>query len=299
MDNFKVTLLGTGTPRPKPDRYGSSTLVEAGEEKFIFDCGRCTFQRLFETGTVLKQVNKLFLTHLHSDHTVGIPDLWLTPWIYGRWEEPFYVWGPVGTLNMMAKLEEAFDFDIHIRPIHDLIPPEGAKIVPQEIEEGVVYEKNGVKVTAFEVDHRPIQPSYGYRVEYEGKAVVLSGDTAYCENLIKFAKNVDLLIHNVGAASEEVLRTSERYRSIMTLHASPEEAGEVFTRANPKLSVYTHMVLLKVTKEELVEQTRKTYNGPLEIGEDLMAFEIGEKITVIRPSDNSSRSARPDLSVEL
>ena len=299
MGNFKVTLLGTGTPRPKPDRYGASTLVEAGDEILIFDCGRCTFQRLFETGTALKQANKLFLTHLHSDHTVGIPDLWLTPWIYGRWKDPFYVWGPVGTQNMMTKLEEAFEFDIHIRPIHDLIPPEGAKIVPHEIEEGVVYDINGVKVTAFEVDHRPIQPSYGYRIDYEGKAVVLSGDSAYSENLIKFAKNVDLLIHNVGAADEEELRESERYRSIMTLHASPEEAGEVFSRANPKLSVYTHMVLLKVTIEELIEQTRKTYTGPLEIGEDLMAFEIGEKIKVAKPSDHSSHPDRPDLSDEL
>jgi ribonuclease Z len=299
VNNFKVTLLGTGTPRPKTDRYGASTLVEAGKENLIFDCGRCTLQRLFETGTVLKQANKLFLTHLHSDHTVGIPDLWLTPWIYGRWNEPFYVWGPAGTRNMMTKLQEAFDFDIHIRPVHDLLSPEGAKIVPHEIDQGVVYENNGVKITAFEVDHRPIQPSYGYRIDYEGKAVVLSGDTAYSENLIKFAKNVDLLIHNVGAADEEELRASERYRNIMTLHTSPEEAAEVFTRANPKLSVYTHMVLLKVKIEEIIERTRKTYTGPLEIGEDLMAFEIGEKITVIRPSDNSTSSDRPDLSDEL
>ena len=299
MNKLKVTLLGTGTPRPKSDRYGASTLVEAGEDKFIFDCGRCTLQRLFESGTVLKQANKLFLTHLHSDHTVGIPDLWLTPWIYGRWTDPFHVWGPVGTKNMMTKLQEAWEFDTHIRPVHDLLPPEGAKIVPHEMKEGVVYENNGVRITAFEVDHRPIQPSYGYRIDYEGKAVVLSGDTAFSDNLIKFAKNVDLLIHNVGAAHEDELKASERYRNIMTLHTSPEEAGEVFKRTNPKLSVYTHMVLLKVTKEEIVERTRKIYTGPLEIGEDLMTFEIDEKIKVIRPSSESSSPDRPDPSNEL
>jgi ribonuclease Z len=180
-----------------------------------------------------------------------------------------------------------------------LIPPQGVKIITQEIQEGVVYEKNSVKVTAFEVDHRPIQPSYGYRIEYEGKTIVLSGDTGFSENLIKFAKNIDLLIHNVGAAREEDLRTSERYRSIMTLHSSPEEAGEVFTRTNPKLSVYTHMALLKVKKEEIIEHTRKTYAGPLEIGEDLMAFEIGEKIKVIRPSDYSSHPDQRDIVNEL
>ena len=136
MVSLKVTLLGTGLPDPKPDRYGSSTLIEAGKEKLIIDCGRCALQRLSETGTPLKEANKLFLTHLHSDHTVGIPDLWLTPWIHGRWEEPFYVWGPVGTKHMMSKLMEAFEYDLKIRPIHDLLPEEGAQILAQEIQEG-------------------------------------------------------------------------------------------------------------------------------------------------------------------
>jgi ribonuclease Z len=110
---------------------------------------------------------------------------------------------------------------------------------------------------------------------------------------------VDLLIHNVGAADEEELRASERYRNIMTLHTSPEEAGEVFKLADPKLSVYTHMVLLKVTKEEIITRTKKIYTGPLEIGEDLMSFEIDENIKVIRPSSESSRPDRPDPSNEL
>ena len=100
-NTFRVTLLGTGIPDPKPDRYGSSTLVEAGGDKFVFDCGRGALQRISETGVPIKEANKLFLTHLHSDHTVGIPDLWLTPWIFGRWETPFRVWGPPGTEKMM------------------------------------------------------------------------------------------------------------------------------------------------------------------------------------------------------
>ena len=297
--NFKVTLLGTGIPDPKPDRYGSSTLVEAGGQWLIFDCGRGALQRLSETGTPLKEANKLFLTHHHSDHTVGIPDLWLTPWIFGRWREPFYVWGPPGTKKMMQKLEEAFEFDLAIRPVHDLLPAEGARIVAQDVGEGVVYEKDGVKVTAFKVDHRPIEPSYGYRIDYEGRSVVLSGDTRFCENLIRHAKGADLLIHNVGAARPEDLRVSERYRRIMALHCPPEEAGEVFARVKPKLAVYTHMVLFKVGKEEIIERTRKTYAGALEIGEDLMVFEIGQTVRVIRPPDRSSRSVGPEIVPEL
>lgn len=299
MTSLKVTLLGTGLPDPKPDRYGSSTLIEAGKEKLIIDCGRCCLQRLSETGTPLREANKLFLTHLHSDHTVGIPDLWLTPWIHGRWEEPLYVWGPVGTKHMMSKLMEAFEYDLKIRPIHDLLPEEGVQILTQEFQEGVVYEKNGVKVTAFEVDHRPVIPSYGYRVDYGGTSVVLSGDTRYSENLIKFAENTDLLIHNVGAAREEDLKASERYRRIMALHLTPEEAAQVFTLVKPKLAVYTHMVLFKIEMEEIIKRTRKIYDGALEIGEDLMAFEIGESVKILKPRKNSFFKSQQEIVPEL
>lgn len=281
---FRVTLLGTGVPDPRPDRYGSSTLVEAGGEKFVFDCGRGALQRISETGVPIKEANKLFLTHLHSDHTVGIPDLWLTPWIFGRWETPFRVWGPPGTRAMMKGLEEAYAFDLQIRPVHDVLPPLGAKIVATEFEkEGVVYEEAGVKITAFEVEHRPVKPSFGYRIDHDGRTVVLSGDTNFSENLIRFSKGADLLVHNVGAARPEDLAVSERYRNIMSLHAHPEKAGEVFQRVKPKLAVYTHMVLFKVGKEEVVERTRQTYPGPLELGEDLMSFDVGETIRVNRP----------------
>ncbi|MBN1103179.1 MAG: MBL fold metallo-hydrolase [Deltaproteobacteria bacterium] len=297
--DFRVTLLGTGVPHPDPHRGGSSTLVQAGGQRLIFDCGRRTLLRLSETATAIKEANKLFLTHLHSDHTVGIPDLWLTPWIFGRWTEPFYVWGPPGTKRMMRKLEEAFEFDLAIRPVHDLLPVEGAGIAAQDVAEGVVFEKEGVKVTAFEVDHRPIQPSYGYRIDFEGRSVVLSGDTRFSENLIRHAMGADLLVHNVGAARPEDLQVSERYRRIMALHIPPEEAGELFTRVSPKLAVYTHMVLFKIGTEEIIERTRTTYAGPLEIGEDLMAFDIGDAIRVIRPPDRSSHPPGPEIIPDL
>lgn len=297
--SMRVTLLGTGVPDPRPDRYGAGTLVEAGAQKLLFDCGRCVLQRLSQTGTPLREANRLFLTHLHSDHTVGIPDLWLTPWIFGRWHVPFYVWGPEGTRHMMSRLEEAFEFDVQIRPVHDLLPLEGIRVVAQDVGVGVVYEQDGVRVTAFEVDHRPIVPCYGYRIDFEGRSVALSGDTRYSENLIRYTAGTDLLIHNVGAARPEDLRVSERYRNIMTLHTSPEEAGEVFSRVKPKMAVYTHMVLFKIGKEEVLERTRKTYSGPLEIGEDLMVFEIGETVGIARPREGFSHDGREDIVPDL
>jgi ribonuclease Z len=297
--DLRVTLLGTGIPDPKPDRYGSSTLVEAGGEKFVFDCGRGALQRISETGIPIKAADKLFLTHLHSDHTVGIPDLWLTPWIFGRWESPFRVWGPPGTGKMMNGFEQAFEFDLQIRPAHDVLPPAGAKIITTEIREGVVYDLAGVKITAFEVDHRPVKPSYGYRIDYEGRSVVLSGDTNFSENLIRHARGADLLAHNVGAARPEDLAVSERYRNIMSLHAEPERAGEVFARVNPRMAVYTHMVLFRVGSEEVILRTRKSYSGPLEIGEDLMSFDIGETIRVTRHPFRSACKEAPEIVPDL
>jgi ribonuclease Z len=200
---------------------------------------------------------------------------------------------------MMDRLVEAFEFDLRIRPVHDLLPPEGAQLVAEEFEEGVVHEQNGVRVTAFEVDHRPIIPSYGFRVDFDGKSVVLSGDTRYSDNLIRHAENVDLLIHNVGAAREEDLRVSERYRRIMALHIPPEEAGKVFDLTKPKLAVYTHMVLFKIETEEIIERTRKTYAGPLEIGQDLMSFDIGDTIEIRRPEYAGIFSDIPSVVPEL
>src|SRR5205823_8068255 len=115
--DFKVTLLGTGTPNPRPDRFGPSTLVEAGTERLVFDCGRSCTTRLWQLRIPLGSV-KLFITHLHSDHTVGIPDLWLTGWLnlpYGMRKEPFHVWGPQGTSEMMSALQKAYQEDIRIR----------------------------------------------------------------------------------------------------------------------------------------------------------------------------------------
>jgi len=287
---IKVTLLGTGAPSPVMNRFGPSILVEAGGQKFFFDAGRGALQRLTQIKVRWQDVDGVFLTHLHSDHLVGFPDLWLTGWIVGSGRDrPLNVWGPRGTKKMMALLEQAYEYDIRIRLYDNKASPDGVVILAEDIGEGVVFEKAGVKITAFEVDHKPIKPAFGYRVDYGGRSVVLSGDTRVSENLIRHAQGVDVLIHEVAVpdAFQRAGNPPERTKSIIAHHTTPEEAGGVFSKVKPKLAVYSHIVPPNATEQDLIPPTRTTYSGPLELGEDLMVIEVGDKIEVRRPPHSS------------
>lgn len=282
-DGFRVTLLGTGSPAPVMRRFGPGVLVQAGEKTLVIDAGRGVTQRLLQSGLRLGQVDALFLTHLHSDHVVGIPDLWLTGWLeagYAQRKGPFVVYGPKGTQNLMDGLTRAYEWDIKARIADQNLDPASIQSRVTEIKEGVVYDEAGVKVTAIEVDHGELlKPAFGFRVDYAGRSVTVSGDTRFSENLIKYATGTELLIHQVAAAHEDLLKVPT-FKVILAHHTLPDEAGIVFTRVKPKLAVYYHFVLLgtpkipAVTEKEVFEMTRKTYAGPLLIGEDLMAFRI-------------------------
>jgi ribonuclease Z len=285
---LKVTLLGTGSPTPAMNRFGPSTLVEAGEQKFLFDAGRGALQRLTQLKVRWPDVEGVFLTHLHSDHLVGLPDLWLTGSFLspGR-KSPLRVWGPSGTKRMMAQLAQAYEYDIGIRQKDDRLLPEDVAILAEDISEGFVYEKGGVKITVFEVDHKPVK-AYGYRIDYAGRSVVLSGDTSVSENLIRHAQSVDLLVHEV-VSPESLLRAGipqVRVALILAQHTTPEQAGEVFSKVKPRLAVYSHIIPPSATESDLIMPTRKTYSGPVELGEDLMVIEIGEKISVRRQASS-------------
>ncbi|MFL5103835.1 MAG: MBL fold metallo-hydrolase [Xanthobacteraceae bacterium] len=288
--DFTVTLLGTGVPTPRPDRFGPSTLIQAGDQMLLIDAGRGATIRLYQLGVPMGRINALLLTHYHSDHTSGIPDLWLTGWLasfYGRRTTPFRVIGPVGAKMLMSNLEKAYAADIKIRIEDEKLDPRGIAISVAEFgRDGIVYEEGGVRIIAFEVDHGDaIKPAYGYRIEYKGRTAVFSSDTRYNENVIKYGMGANLLVHEVAAAPSELM--NEPYiQRIIAHHTTPREAGMVFTRTRPKLAAYTHIVLLGSDKapapslDHIVSETRQTYGGPLQVGEDLMSFEIGETVTV-------------------
>lgn len=284
---FRVTLLGTGAPDPSSDRFSASTLIEAGDQKLLIDAGRGSTIRLSQLHIPLGKIDVLFLTHYHSDHTVGIPDLWLTGWLpppFGQRKSPFHVIGPTGAADLMANLERAYAADIKIRMDDQKLTRDGVAIKVEEFTKGgTVYEKNGLRVTAFEVNHGDVvKPAFGYRIDYDGHAVLISGDTRLNENVVKFGTGVDLLVHEVFAVKPELMK-NPAIQAIAAHHVTPQEAGTVFTRARPKLAVYTHLSLIgtptapSVTTDEIVSQTRETYDGPLVVGEDLMSFDIGAK----------------------
>ena len=290
--DFRVTLLGTGVPIPRPDRFGPSTLIEAGDHTVLIDAGRGATMRLFQIGVPIGRIDALLLTHFHSDHTVGIPDLWLTGWLsayFGNRRGPFNVIGPVGTAKLMHHLEAAYAQDIEIRVEDEKLGREHAAIAVTEFtEDGVVYRAGDLSVIAFTVDHGDaIKPACGYRIEYRGRVAVISGDTRYNANVLRYGAGADLLVHEVAMAPPKLLGQTNIQR-ILNHHTSPQDAGRVFAHTRPKTAAFTHIVMLAsdtVTApcvDELIAATRETYSGPLEVGEDLMSFEIGETVSVRR-----------------
>ncbi len=281
---LKVTLLGTGTPTPRLSAFSASTLVEAGKQKLLFDLGRGSTMRLFQKRIPLGAINAHFITHMHSDHLVGLPDMWLSGWIQTPWgsrKTPMVLFGPKGTVAMTENLTKAFSEDIRIRIDDEHFSPDGAAFAAKDIVAGPVYEKDGVKVTAIDVNHGPkIKPSFGYVIEYDGKKVVLSGDTKYDERVANAAKGADLLIHEVCIIQPDLSKSFPAYREIEDHHTSPEEAGKIFTLAGPKLAVYSHIVFATqppqqdIPDGDLIARTRTSYAGPLVVGRDLYSFTI-------------------------
>lgn len=288
-----VTLLGTGAPPPLADRFGPATLVQAGGQTLLFDAGRGAEIRLWQAGVSGGALTATFLTHLHSDHLVGLPDVWLTGWVrgpHGGRRTPFRLVGPPGAVAFAANLERAFEADLGYRLAQGL-PPEGARIAAEEFAgDGVVHDVDGVRVTAFRVDHGPWVPdAYGYRIDYRGRSVVISGDTRPSETLARHAAGVDVLVHEVAFARPEAEAAAA---VILDNHTRPAEAARIFAAARPGMAVYSHIVqpalggFAPADLADLTRQTRAVYDGPLAVGEDMMVFEIAaDGVVTVRPPE--------------
>ena len=293
-----VRLLGTAGPSLSPDRAEAGLLVVAGPEILLFDCGHGVPNRLAQVGRTY--VSKVFLTHVHSDHTEGLPELWMNEVTWtNRGNTPLSVWGPgealpdqpSGTADLTSNVSNAFATNTHIRrDLVEHLPAGGIQFQTTEItNEGVVYQNNGVTVTAFLVDHGVVKPAYGYRVDYQGHSVTFSGDTTFTPNLIKAAQGTDVLIHEVLLSPPGATPGND---SILSYHSTPEQAAATFTQVAPKLAVYTHIVdQTGGGTQAIINRTRAAgYSGPLEVGQDLTLIEIGDSVSVLRCPSASNPS---------
>lgn len=286
---LRVTFLGTGAPRPSFERYGPSILVEAGEQRILVDPSWGLRERIMQVGSfeLLTGIDHVLITHLHFDHTIGFTDLWLTGWLFGR-RVDLKVQGPEGTTSMMRHFREAYDWDIEMRLLVG-IPADGIGIEAEDVRPGVIYEKEGLKVTAFEVEHMPIDvetrelldfwgETFGYRIDYRGRSLVLSGDTRPSDNLVKHARGVDVLVHEAQYASPGASEEAKLANVSLSVHTEPKDAARIFARARPRMAIYSHLIPPQVTAEELKAAT--PYDGRLEVAHDLMMVTIGEEIEI-------------------
>ena len=278
-----VYLLGTGSPSLSTSRHGICTLIRAGGQWLLFDLGRGALQRMYEAGVPVPELNRVFLTHLHSDHICGFPDFWMTGWFVLHREHPIEVHGPEGTARFIDGMREMHHFDLAIRPRYETAAADGRDLRVHEFAEGVVFERDGLKVSAFLVDHGPVKPAYGFRVDWNGRSVVLSGDTTICEGVMRNAEGCDLLIHEIGAASRRQLDGNEITRRIMSIHTSPEQMAQVCARSRPRLTLLNHVSVWRVTQYDILDRVRAGYDGAVEMALDRMEVLVGPQIRIFPP----------------
>ena len=289
--DIKLTFLGTGAPRPSPKRYGPSILLEAGDTKLLVDAGPGMRQRIFQAGgfELLTDIDTVLITHLHFDHTIELPNLWLTGWLFGR-KKNMQVYGPEGTEEFMNHFEQAFDWDLRYRYLTN-VHVEGSDLITTDIEPGVFYNKNGIKITAFDVAHLPMDPdteellglegaTFGYRVDYKGRSVVFSGDTRSLpgSKIIEISKGVDVLVHETQIPYPGDSKEAKLANVSMIVHSSPEQVAYVFNETRPRLGIYHHIIPPETTRDQLLGMT--DYDGRMEVAEDLMTLMIGDEITI-------------------
>ena len=272
---LQVILLGTGYPRPDANHAGPSTAIVAGEKWFVVDAGRGVTMRIAGTDLQYDKMQAVFITHFHSDHTAGLPDLFDTSWQFGRKTRPLELYGPPGISRIAKAMLDFFRDDIHYR--RDLLekhPAAGATIKTHDVREGVVYDDGEVRVTAFLVDHRPVEPAFGYRFDSVGHSIVISGDTRPTPNLVKFAKGADILVLE-AYLPEHFLKvdTPEVAARLMHYHTSAEEAGQIAAEAGVKTLVLTHLIPAGAA-ETFRQRAAKAFKGKIVVGDDLVRVPV-------------------------
>ena len=277
----QLVILGSGTPNPNPERGGSAYAVIVDNTPYLVDFGPGairSFAALMPAwGGGMKEmdvtkIEHAFLTHIHSDHTTGLSDLLLTPWIMGR-ENKLNLYGPKGLEKMAESLLDAYADDIDYR-VNGTQPSNGTgyQFNFTELADGVVFQDRNLMVEAFKVNHGDFEDAYGFRFTSKDKVIVFSGDTGPSKSLERYAKDVDILVHEVYSNAGFLKKTKDWQIYHKGHHTSTYEVGEIASRAKPKILVLSHILFWGADEQDILEETRTTFSGNIKIAEDLMVI---------------------------
>ena len=302
-DGLHIILCGTGSPLPDPTRAGPCTMIIAGSRIFVVDAGEGSARNLSLMGLPIGRIEQLFLTHFHSDHIDGLGPMLLLRWSGKPNIAPLPIAGPAGVEQVVAGFNAAYALDNGYRSAHHgaaIMPPSGAGGVALPFALAgaplVVLDENGVRVTAFPVDHGPVSPAVGYRFDYKGRSVVLSGDTSPTPSVATAAKDADLLVHEAlqpnlvrrltaALVAKGVFNTAQVTRDILNYHTSPEAAADAAKTAGVKQLVLNHIIPpmpFKFAYPAFLGDAPRHFHGPITVGEDGMIFTLpagGTEIT--------------------
>ena len=275
----QVVLLGTGTPGAEPARWGPATAIVVDETPYIVDFGPGVVRRATAAyvagvrGLLVPNLRIAFLTHLHSDHTAGYPDLILSPWVLGR-RAPLTVYGPPGLEAMTRSILDAYREDIRMRTEGaERLNPSGVRVDVFEIEPGVIYEDDLTTVEAFAVPHGTWEYAFGYKFTTVDRTVVISGDTGPFDGLVEIARDADVLVHEAYGSFGFFQRQAQTQGYHGTFHTSAAKVGEIAAKANVGMVILYHQLhLAGDTPEQMVDEVRARYDGPVIYGRDLDVF---------------------------
>lgn len=273
---IEITLLGTGSPMVDPNRAGPSTLVKAGDSTFLVDCGRGVLMRAAAAGVGAANLTALLLTHLHSDHITDLSDVITTRWVTTFVRTTLPIIGPPGTKAVVESTLEALAPDISYRIGHHADITEPPSVEVYEYTDGQVWDADGVRITAAPTDHRPVEPTIGFRVEYDATSVVLAGDTVPCISLDELASGAGALVHTAIRKDLVALVQQQRLKDILDYHSSVEQAAATAARAGVGTLVLTHYVppLAPGQEDQWRALAATEFGGPVELGDDLLKVTI-------------------------
>ncbi len=278
MSQTRLILLGTGSPNLFPNRYQSSLAILVDDTPYIIDCGGGTLQRIAEAyGTLhiealeFTKLTRLFITHLHPDHTVGIADFMIAPWVKHR-TEALHIFGPAGTQKMCSLLLEAHQIGMHEHLYGSVPIDDPLQVSATDIDAGQIYQDDKVRVVAFRVQHGSLN-AFGYKFYTPDKTIVVSGDTCFVPVMIEQARGCDILVHEVYSSAQLPQRPAGWQHYHSTVHTGTLELAKIAQEAQPKKLVLTHQLFWDNNPESLLTEMQQLYSGSIINGQDLMIIE--------------------------